>query len=141
MRNITSAFLTLSFIAVFGIVSASAQGYGLRVSADVPFDFTIGNTTFAAGKYEMVLTGHSGSVYSASLFDDKRKLVLNTTAIRNGSTNKDNSDLLFAADGGGHFLEKLRTPEMGFQFVSSKRERLVAQAKKISVPTDASPNE
>lgn len=141
MRNIISAFLTLSFLAVFGAAAVSAQTYGYRVSADVPFDFAIGDSTFAAGKYEMVLTSGNGSVYSVSLFDVNRKRVLGATAVRNGSTNKDNADLLFAAEGGGYFLDKLRTPEMGFQFVTSKKERLVALAKKVSVPTEASPDE
>ena len=141
MRNIISAFLTLSFLAILGTVSTSAQVSGLRVAADVPFDFTIGNSTFAAGKYEMVLTSVTGSVYSVSLYDQSRKRILGATAIRTGSTNKDNSDLLFATDGGGRFLDKLRTPDMGFQFVSSKKERLTALAKRISVPTDASPND
>ena len=141
MKNITTAFLTLSFLAVFGAVSASAQVYGFRVQADVPFDFTIGESTFSAGKYEMVLTSISGSVYSVSLVDENKKHVLRTNAVRTGSTNKDNSDLLFATDGGGHYLNKLRTPDMGFQFVTSKKERVLAVAKKVSVPADASPNE
>lgn len=141
MRNIISTFLVLSFLTVFGTVLVFGQTPGLRVSADVPFDFTVGDSTFAAGKYEMVLTNNFGSVYTVSLFNENNKRILSTTAIRTGSTNKDNSDLLFASDGGGRFLEKLRTPEMGFQFGSSKKQRLIAHAKKISVPTNASPNE
>jgi hypothetical protein len=142
MRNIISAFLVLSFIAVFGTIIAFGQTQGMRVSADVPFDFTIGNSTVAAGKYEMVLTSHLSSVYAVSLFNENHKLVLSTTAVRIGSTNQDNSDLLFSNVGAGRYLEKLRTPEYGFQFVTSKKDRLVAeQAKKISVPTEASPNE
>ena len=141
MRNIISAFLTLSFLAVFGTVSTFAQMSGFRVSADVPFDFTIGDSAFSAGKYEMVLSSVTGSVYSVSLFNQNRERIFGTIAIRNGSTNKENSDLLFATDGGGRFLEKLRTPDMGFQFVSSKKERMVALAKRVSVPTEASPNE
>ena len=140
MRHLISAFLTLSLLAVFASASSSAQVYGYRVSADVPFDFTIGDRTFAAGKYDMVLTSITGSVYSVSLYDQKRNRIMGATAIRTGATNKD-SELLFATEGGGYFLEKLRTPDMGFQFASSKKERMVALAKKVSVPVDSSPNE
>jgi hypothetical protein len=134
MRKLFSAFLSISFIAVFGAATAYGQVYGLRVSADVPFDFAVGDSTFAAGKYEMLLTSNNGSVYTVSLFNENRKQVMGMTAIRIGSTSKD-SDLLFANDSGAKFLEKLRTPDMGFQFVSSKKERLLALAKRTSVPT------
>jgi hypothetical protein len=141
MRNIISTFLILSFVTIFGVIGASAQ-IGTRVYADIPFDFTVGKTTFAAGKYEMVLTKHFGSVYAVSLFDQNHKRILSTTAVQNGVTNPKDSDMVFSVATGGHFLEKLRTPEMGFQFVSTKSDRaLVAQAKKVSVPTEASPNE
>jgi hypothetical protein len=140
MRNITSAFLVLSFIAVFGIISAFAQTNGLRVEANIPFDFTVGKKSFEAGKYKIVLNELHSSIYAVSLFDENNKWILNTTAVRNGSTNRDRSDMVFAATEGGHFLEKLRTPEMGFQFAYRKSDRLLAKAATVSVPTGSSPN-
>jgi hypothetical protein len=140
MRTVTSALLTVLFIAVFGVISASAQTSGLRVDADIPFDFTIGKTTFEAGKYKMVLTKVYSSIYAVSLFDKSNKRILNATAVRNGATIRDKSDMVFAAIEGGHFLEKLRTPDMGFQFAYSKSDRLLAKANKVSVPTGSSPN-
>ena len=140
MRTITSALLTISFIAVFGIISASAQATGLRIDADIPFDFTVGKATFEAGPYKLVLTRLHDSVYAVSFYDKSNKWKLNTIAVRNGSTNRDRSDLLFAESEGGHFLEKLRMPDMGFQFTSTKSEKLVAKSSTVSVPTGSSPN-
>ena len=140
MRNIISAFLVLSFIAVFGTILAFGQTPGLRVEANIPFDFTVGDKTFASGSYKLILTRNFSSMYNASLYDSEGRVIFNTTAIRNGSTNRERSDMVFAVSDGGHFLEKLRTPDMGFQFATWKKERLVAESKKTSVPTTASPN-
>jgi hypothetical protein len=133
MRNIINAFLTISFIAVLGAASY-AQTIGLRVEANIPFDFTVGESTFAGGSYELLLTRNHNSVYSASLLDSEGKVVLKTTAIRTGATSRENSNMEFAVSGGGHFLEKLRTPDMGFQFAVAKSNRLIAKTQKVNVP-------
>ena len=141
MRNIISAFLALSFIAVFGTVLAFGQTPGLHVEAEIPFDFTVGKSTFSKGSYEMRLSRINGSVYSASLYDADGKVVLSTTAIKIGSTNRDGSDMLFSANGGRLSLNKLRTPDTGFQFSIPKADStFVAEAKKVQVQPAGSPN-
>ena len=139
MRNIISTFLVLSFIAIFGTISVFAQD-GTRVDADIPFEFTVGKTTFAPGKYRMVLTSVNGSVYNVSLFDAGRKRIFNTIAVRNPSTNRHRSEMVFAVAESGHLLETIRTPEMGFRFMGSKRDVLVAHSKTVAVPASGSPN-
>jgi hypothetical protein len=137
MRN---SLLIISLITIFGAASAFGQNYGIRVEANIPFDFTIGKTNFASGNYELLVTRHINSLYSVSILDSDGKVVMRTTAVRNGSTNRENSDMVFAANAGGHFLDKLRTPEMGLQFAYSKTDKLVAQTKKVPVETSSGPN-
>ena len=139
MRRITSALLAISFIAVIGSFTAFGQSNGLRVEADIPFDFTVGKKTFSSGNYKLVLTRFQNTVYTASLYDGDGKFVLRTTAIRNGSVVNNKSDMVFAVNEGGHFLEKLRTPDMGFQFGVWKSDSLLAKSEKVSVPTNGSP--
>jgi hypothetical protein len=141
MRNLICTFLLSSFIAVFGTVAAFGQTPGLRVEADIPFDFTIGKSTFEKGSYEMRLTRITGSVYNASLYNAKGKIVMSTTAIQIGSTNADASDMLFASKAGRLALNKLRTPDTGFQFAMPKTdEAIVAEAKKVQVQPVGAPN-
>jgi hypothetical protein len=141
MRNLICTFLLSSYIAVFGTFAAFGQTPGLRVEADIPFDFTIGKTTFEKGSYEMRLTRVNGVVYHASLYNANGKIVMTTMAIQIGSTNRDASDMLFAANNGRLSLNKLRTPDTGFQFSIPKSDAsFVAEAKKIEVQPVGSPN-
>jgi hypothetical protein len=133
-------FLVLSFITLFGIISVAAQTPGLRVDANIPFDFYIGQETFAAGTYKMTLVHNSNSVYSVSLYDRNNKRIFNSIAIRNPLATKKHSEMVFAVSANGHALEKLRTPDMGFNFAISKSEKLLAQTKRTSVPVDGTPN-
>lgn len=139
MRHIISAFLTISFVAVFG-AATFAQTPGLRVEANIPFDFTVGKNTFASGSYDLVLTRIHNSIYTASLMDSSGNLVLKTVAVRNGATNRDSSQMIFSVSEGGKYLETIRTPEMGFQFATSKKDRLLASTQKVAVPAEGSPN-
>jgi hypothetical protein len=139
MRAIIRTFLVLSLTLVFGASISNAQG--LRVEADIPFDFIIGNKTYAAGKYDVSLIRLYGSVHSVRLRDDSGKVICQTTAIQNGSSVPDKSDMLFAIVDDQRFLDKIRTPDFGFVFSKSTGDKRIAKAKRLSVPaSDASPN-
>ena len=54
IRNLGKLFLTLCLLTVGGGVVANAQiGTFSRMQANVPFSFTVGNTTLPAGRYEI----------------------------------------------------------------------------------------
>ena len=137
MRAIIRTFLVLSLTLVFGASISYAQA-GTRIEANIPFDFTIGDKTFAAGKYDLSLFRLYGSVHSVTLRDNTGKLILNTTAIQNGSNARNKSDMLFAIVEDEHFLDKIRTPDCGFVFNRSSRDKRNAKASRVSVPTTGS---
>ncbi|MFL6467812.1 MAG: hypothetical protein ACJ72Z_07620 [Pyrinomonadaceae bacterium] len=140
MRSFVKALLIPSFILVLGSISTFGQTPGMRVDAEIPFDFTVGKATFSEGKYKLILTRLHDSLYSVSMFGTDGKRVLSTTAIRNGSTNRKNSDMVFAISDGGHYLDKLRTADAGFKFIVHPGERIVAESKRTSVPVSGAPN-
>ena len=137
MRAIIKTFLVLSLTLVFGASISYAQA-GTRIEANIPFDFTISDKTFAAGKYDLSLFRLYGSVHSVTLRDNTGKLILNTTAIQNGSNARNKSDMLFAIVEDEHFLDKIRTPDCGFVFNRSSRDKRIAKASRVSVPTSSS---
>ena len=136
MRAIIRSFLVLSLTLVFGASISNAQG--TRIEADIPFDFAIGDKTFAAGKYDLSLFRLYGSVHSVTLRDNTGKLILNTTAIQNGSNARNKSDMMFAIVDEEHILDKIRTPDCGFVFNKSSRDKRIAKASRVSVPTSGS---
>jgi hypothetical protein len=140
MRSSVKTLLIPSFIVVLGIISTFGQTAGMRVDADIPFDFTVGKTNFSEGKYKLIFTRLQESLYSVSIFGEDGKRVLSTTAIRNGSTNSKNSDMVFAVANGGHFLDKLRTADAGFRFTVQTTDRTIAESKITTVPVSGAPN-
>jgi len=140
MRAIIRTFLVLSLTLVFGASISHAQGMGVRIEADIPFDFSIGDKSFSAGKYDLAVFRINGTVHSVQLRDDSGKLLLTTTAIQNGSTMR-KSDMLFATVDAQHYLDKIRTPDCGFVFSKVAADKRVAKAKRESVPASgATPN-
>ncbi len=141
MRKIISAFLVISIALAAGVVTSYSQKIGMRVEAEIPFDFTIGKQTFAAGNYELSVFRLNGPVHLVRVFDRDGKVICNTTAIQNGSTVRKQSDMLFAVIDGQRYLDKIRTPEFGYLFSWSAGDKRVAKAKRVSVPTaETSPN-
>jgi hypothetical protein len=137
MRAIIRSFLVLSLTLVFGASISYAQA-GTRIEADIPFDFTIGDKTFAAGKYDLSLFRLYGSVHSVRLRDAEGRLILNTVAIQNGSTVRNKSDMVFSIVEDQHLLDKIRTPDSGFVFNKSSRDKRVAKARSVAIPTSGS---
>jgi hypothetical protein len=141
MGAIIKSFLVLSFALVFGASISYTQGVGVRVDADIPFDFSIGDKTFAAGKYELSVIRLYGSVHAVRMRDETGKVICNATAIQNGSTRPTGSDMLFAIVDGEHILDKIRTPDVGFVFSRTNGDKRIAKAKRESVPlSGATPN-
>ena len=137
MRAIIRSFLVVSLTLVFGASISYAQA-GTRIEANIPFDFTIGDKTFAPGKYDLSLFRLYGSVHSVRLRDATGKLIFNTIAIQNGSTVRNKSDMLFAIVDDQHLLDMIRTPDSGFVFNKSSRDKRIAKSRSVSVPASGS---
>jgi hypothetical protein len=57
VNRISSILTGLSLAILFFVGSAHAQYDGQRMTANVPFEFTVGSISFPAGQYEFVRTG------------------------------------------------------------------------------------
>lgn len=140
MRKLILGIFALFSISLVFTTAMSAQTFGTRVEANIPFDFTVGDETYSAGSYRLVFIRSIGSVYNVSLMDEKGRAIMKTVAIQNGSTVRNKSELVFAVTEGGHFLDRLRTPDAGYLFSWSEKDRRVAKVRHVSVPTESSPN-
>ena len=139
MKKVLSTIVVLSFMAIFGATTSFAQ-YGTRVDADIPFDFTIGKKTFASGKYRLVLKPAGTTYYSVSLLNSDGMRIFSTTALRNGSTLRNKSAMVFAVAGEGRYLETIKTPDAGFGFATSISDKRIAESKRVTVDTSGAPN-
>lgn len=141
MRAIIRTFFLLSLTMIFGASISNAQGFGIRVEADIPFDFTIGDKTFAAGKYELSVSRLNGSVHAVRMRDNTGKVIFNASAIQTGSNAPEGSDMLFAVLDGQRYLDKIRTPDHGYAFSRSSGDKRIAKAKREAIPlSGATPN-
>ena len=140
MRKLILSSIALFSLSLIFTAAVSAQVSGTRVEANIPFDFTVGSETFSAGSYRLLFTKGTGYVYKVSLTTEKGRPIMKTIAVQNGSTLRNKSELVFAVADGDYFLEKLRTPEAGYQFNWSAKDKKVAQVKRVGVPTESSPN-
>lgn len=139
MKKIVSNFIVFSFISVFAVLAASAQYSATQVDADIPFDFSIGKKTFKAGKYHLKLLRNNSGGYNVTLRDESQKMIFSTIALRNASTKLKGSDMVFAVVDGHRYLEKIRTPEVGYGFYTSFSDKRSASIERAAVPVSGAP--
>ena len=57
MKRIANILTVLSLAVLSSAGLAQAQSSGQKITANVPFDFTVGNLSFAAGQYDFTRNG------------------------------------------------------------------------------------
>ena len=133
MKNqLLKAVMMLGFIAAFTITSAvsSAAAYSFNtVKADIPFDFTIGNRVFHAGKYTLrpVTTDTNPVIQIRSEDGQAFRMFLTNSAV--ASEPKDQTALVFHRYGNQYFLYQVWTlgDTIGIQLSKSGLERQAEQ--------------
>lgn len=130
MKKVIGICFAFIFALVLNIESTSAQAFGTRVEAEIPFDFTVGKQTFSAGKYRLRVVRLNHALHSVLVLDSSGKVILSTTAIQNGSTSSAKSEMIFANIGDDYYLDTIRTPEAGYQFGRSVNDKKLARLKK-----------
>ena len=68
--KILNTILALSILTVGAVATASAQLAGTRMSAQIPFDFIVGEQTLPAGVYEMRRLGNDPYLLCIQNVDD-----------------------------------------------------------------------
>ncbi len=117
----------LIFVAMLGLLATVAvtpvSGQTRVVmTADIPFDFTIGQTTLPAGKYSVCDTGISGTL--AVRDEDGRTKVMFSAIYVAPQDSPANAGLQFHRYGDRYFLSKLWAPgASGRELPPSRAER------------------
>lgn len=139
MRKLFVGSLTSLSLLFLLTIAVHAQS-GMRVEANIPFDFAIGDEVFQAGTYRLQFTRQFGDVYNVVLKNEQGRAIMKTLAFKNGKAIPNRSELNFASADGDRILEDLRTPDAGYRFITTGKDKRLAQAKRISVPTETAPN-
>jgi hypothetical protein len=105
-QGLLPLFLTLLFAMSFWPAKAQAQIIG-NLEADIPFQFHVGNTTFAAGRYVIhELEGSDLTVMQISRADGKQSALFDVESeLAKGTPAK--SELIFNKYGDRYFLSEM----------------------------------
>jgi hypothetical protein len=127
---------TLSII--LGLSLAGFGGIAARVTADIPFDFTVGNKKFAPGKYTVSRGTSIGTLVIKDSENDQTAvfLVQNTSPKSNAK-----AMLVFNRYGNQYFLSQVWDggSDSGSQLAKSKSERKAAKGRDDIVSKSAQP--
>jgi hypothetical protein len=108
--------------------SALAQTGAIRVA--VPFDFTVGKQTLAAGQYRVTINGTS--LLNLARIDGPGVAIVSTNYIGGGPNQNLSPRLIFHSYGNHHFLSEAWIGEvnMGHELFASSLELEVARTTK-----------
>src|ERR1700722_14261790 len=119
MKNLTAIAL---FVAAGIVTAGSALAQDDKVTANVPFNFTVNGRTLPAGHYTI---GHDVSVPRMLTIKGERGVVAATAITVPDSARGDDSKLVFHHYGNQYFLSEIRTPDssMSCHLLTSKQEK------------------
>lgn len=112
-------------VAASLLLASGAQAQGLHVRADVPFDFAIGNATYAAGNYDLqALENSSGMVVKSG---EKAGMALARQCSSTEPPAK--TVLIFHRIGDEYVLYQvwIGGRDLGREFPQTKRETILAR--------------
>ena len=125
MRNRSYRFLAVAGLLLSAGVVLQAQSFVLR--ANIPFEFSAGNTVLPAGDYMLIRDISSGARDALAIVSgDHTTTYLFTVQIGGGAANKkSDSTLLFQRYGDRHFLSQVWVSgdNIGQKTLLSKTER------------------
>ena len=136
IKHITSHLRIAGLIISFALVAGSTAVYGQgakRQTADIPFQFQVGNTVLPAGEYTVAATTATGETLRiSSRSSDASVFRLTSTLVQNGPTSK--SRLVFRKYGDEYFLAEVWSAgyASGRQLTKSSRERAIEHSSSIA---------
>jgi hypothetical protein len=119
--------ISVAFAAFVLLTSAFAQTGAIRVT--VPFDFTVGKQTLAAGDYRVAI---SGSLLQVARIDGPGVAIVSTNNTGGGPNQNLSARLVFHCYGNRHFLSAAWIGEvnMGHELFASSAELEYARTTK-----------
>ena len=129
-KGLTMVGLMVAFTFVVAVGSANAQS-SRRLTADVPFDFQIGDKTFASGAYEVKAITNGGSALVIRSEKSQQSITRLTNTIVPVKRNT-TARLVFHKYGDSYFLAEVWSggDYAGRQLLESKRERSLRNGMK-----------
>jgi len=107
------------------VATASAQLPGTRTSAQIPFDFIVGEQTLPAGTYELRRLGNDPYLLCIQNVDDSRNVIIFKTSLLDDRDSIRQSALVFHRYGDVYFLAEIRSRYEGIsrELQPSEQER------------------
>lgn len=125
-----SSALVLALLLFAVAMSVRAQATGMY-RAEVPFDFTVGNTVHQAGSYLIKLEDPTDQATILSMINENSRQTRSKAVIRNGSVSENaKTVLIFARYGDRYILKRIAAPDFGFDAPVSKIEKKLARNQK-----------
>ena len=120
------ALTTLTFLTALTVTSAFGQT-APRVRANIPFQFSVGNQTIAAGKCTIKRLGTSNIVVTS---DNRDVAIMATNALASKDVSK--TRLVFHKYGDSYFLAQIWTAgsQVGIELLQSRVERALIKSLK-----------
>ena len=107
MKNIVQSIALFTVISAFGVVANAQINYGAEV--DVPFDFSVGEKVYEAGKYTVKINKQvvNGAVLTIQKngSDEFQSVLMNN----NGGERSDDVQLVFSSVEGRNVLTNVTT--------------------------------
>ena len=123
--KILNVILALSILTVGAVATASTQLPGTRMSAQIPFDFIVGEQTLPAGTYELRRLGNDPYLLCIRNVDDSRNVMIFNTSLLDDGDSIRQSALVFHRYGDIYFLAEIWSPYEGIarELHPSEQER------------------
>jgi hypothetical protein len=103
MKRIASTLTELSLAVLFFVISAHAES-GQRITAHIPFEFTVGSISLPAGQYEFIRTDND--IYQVRDANGRSLLATASASIQANGL-RERSTLKFATVDGRHVLVQI----------------------------------
>jgi hypothetical protein len=133
LKGLTIFTLMLALAIMTAVVSANAQSR-MKVVANIPFEFVVGNHTLAAGEY-LVQAATSGGVALAIQGSDNGESVVRMAEPIEAMNKRRTARLVFHRYGQSYFLAQIWSGDsVGRQLAKSKQERAM-ERELASIPS------
>lgn len=123
MHKLIRFFSILSFAVVFGAAVANAQSV-TKVDADIPFAFSVGETTLAAGQYDIGVTASGAGTATVRISQKDGSGTWTVLGLKNGATTQGKAELVFDRNGDQRVLRQININGNGVSLASNGSRKL-----------------
>ena len=138
IKSLTMLSLVLGLALGATVVSANGQVTSHLITADVPFEFIVGDQTFAAGKYTVRKATNDGKGLTISSVDGKSSVArLSNSVVATNKTR--NGRLVFHRYGQEYFLAEVWSGDNdhGRQLIKSEKELQLQREQSLIAKSDS----